>query len=1004
MPYVYRRQQPLSPLTAVNRTLIGWYDNSNIIYNGGETNSIADKSGLDNKVYLVNQATINTAIRKFTLENFSGYNRSSEINARYSPNGISFFFVGAPGYSTFGLQLLNIGFYNILSINFDNIIMINNTNTDKLIVNGNNIILISGSIDNTGASILYLNNTSPTAIFTNMAYGEISYPFFNIGGQQNTYNINTLSNINNNINDYLPDKGSNIYPNSLNSINEVLIYNNVLNSNEFQNINNYLINKWNILSPTIEDFQNISHLLCWYSITNSNTIRTATPSSNEVRAILDIGGLSNSIYSPGQPDGKLPTYSSNLIQFNSINTYYSTQLFTGTGFTNGLTVSMVLNADSFKEDSFNLDISNNYVDISNNYGVILSVSPANIEDNSSIPTIINDRLGNIIGTYTSYKNSYNINTDILSYRNIGNNSDDLYILTAQFDGLSSQIFINGLPMLKYEYDIVSSWNTSIALKINYGGSIIDNIKYACDISLGETIIYKKILNNTELNTVHLYLASKYNIPYNIEPQNYYLWFKPDNRTGRVDTVNLKHTSENIILSNTSSGYSVLRSLSGSQYIDFNNGSPSYLEANSTAEILSTLDSNFYVYIVSTVNTGAINEKGSLLYMEATNKSYINFEFIYNSNYPIFQITNYNSLMNTSNILSYKINNNILPTLFRIKIDNNSITSNLLSYGIPNTQYNTEIINIQSNSITSFSNINTIRIGSNCKNSIGDIIIYNRSLYQNEEVNILAYLQNKYTIPKQIIFPTDYLFWFDPRDISPGIPSAWIDKTRNFTLTYSDLARQPVSTSSPVVTTIGCNTYYSGDSEHFFYNIFNLYDITINSGVTYFIVCTSNNTSDIQNMFGISSSALSTSLQCDSDNLLYPTHYIDGSIDIEECETNYNALLETRIDSPYIACITYNGIIGNYTVTAKGSISETSTDREISIQDFSSGCIISIGGFAYNNSNGSGIKDNTFTGRIGDVIYYNRILSDSEKMSVIQYLEAKYYSSNGEPLNINIIPP
>lgn len=1000
MPYVYRRQQPLSLVTAVNRTLVGWYDNYNVIYNGGESNSIADKSGLDNRVYLNNEANINTTIRKFTLGNISGYGYALETNARYPPNGISFFFLGAPGYSLLGLSLLRLNFYNILSINFDNNIMINSTNTNKLIVNGNNIMLISGSINNRGIGTLYVNNDSPISVSTDLQYGDISYIGLGIGGND-IYNINTLSNINNNINAFLPDKGSNIYPNSLNSINEILLYNSVLNANEFQIINNYLINKWNILSPTLEDFQNISHLLCWYSITNSNTIRPATPSSNQVRAILDTGGLSNSIYSPGQPDGQLPTYSSNLIDFNNVDTYYSTQLFTGTGFVNGLTVSMVLNADSFNADSFNLDISNNYVDISNNYGVILSLSPADSEGNSSIPTIINDRLGNIIGTYTNYQNSYNINTDILSYRNIGNNSGDLYILTAQFDGFSSQIFINGLPMLKYGYDVVSSWNPTTALKINYGGSIIGNIKYTCDISLGETIIYKKNLNNTELNTVHSYLASKYNIPYNTEPQNYYLWFKPDNRTGRVDTVNLNHISENIILSNTSSGYSVLRTISGSQYIDFNNGSPSYLEANSTAEILSILDSNFYVYIVSTVNTGAINEKGSLLYMEATNKSYINFEFIYNSNYPIFQITNYNSLMNTSNILSYKINNNILPTLFRIKIDNNSTTSNLSSYGIPNTLYNTEIINIQSNSITSFSNINTIRVGSNCKNSIGDIFIYNRSLYKNEEVNILAYLQNKYFIPKQIIFPTDYLFWFDPRDIDQN----WIDKTQNFTLTYSDLTLQPIFSSAPNVTTIGCNIFFSADSEHFFYNIFNQYDIPINGGVTYFIVCTSNSTSYIQNIFGISSSGLSTSLQCDSTNLLYPTHYIDSSIDIEECELNYNALLETRIDSPYIVCVSYNGIIGTYTITAKGSISETTTDREIPIQDFSSGCIISIGGFAYDNYNGfRGIKDNIFSGKIGDVIYYNRILSDSEKTSVIQYLEAKYYSSNGEPSYINITPP
>ena len=982
MPYVYRRQQPFSSLTAVNRTLIGWYDNSNVIYNGGETNSIADKSGLDNKVYLFNQATINTAIRKFTLENFSGYNSSTEINARYPPNGISFFFVGAPGYSTFDIQLFYIGFYNILSINFDNIIMINNTNTGKLIVNGNNIMLISGSIDNTGASILYVNNTSPTAIFTNMLYGEISYQSFNIG-TQNTYNINTLSNINNNINDYLPDKGSNIYPNSLNSINEVLIYNNVLNSNQFQIINNYLINKWNILSPTIEDFQNISHLLCWYSITNSNTIRPATPSSNEVQAILDIGGLSNSIYSPGQPDGKLPTYSSNLIQFNSINTYYSTQLFTGTGFMNGLTVSMVLNTALYNG--------------AKDYGVILSVSPADNEDNSFIPTIINDKLGNIIATFTNYENDYNINTDILYARNIGTNSSNLYVLTVQFDNFSTQIFINGFRMSKYNIQNIGTSSTNI--KINYGGSIIGNTTYSCDISLGETIIYKKLLNDTELATVHSYLGAKYNITY-IQPKNYYLWFNPDNgvisTNGVIDTVNLNHISGNIILSNTSSGYPFLRP----PYIDFNNGPSSFLEAMLTANTLTNLNSNFYIYITSSVNVGAINERGSFLYMEATNKSYINFEIIYNIEYPIFQITNYNSATNNSNILSYKITNNILPTLFAIKIDNNSIENNLSSYSIPNIGSNTVITNIQNFYMPSFNKINTIRVGSNCKNRIGDIIIYNRTLFQNEEVNILAYLQSKYNIPTQLIFPTDYTFWFDPRDISPGIPSDWIDKTQNFTLAYSDLAGLPVSTSSPVVTTIGCNTYYSGNSEHVFYNIYNAYDITINDGYTYFIVCSSNTSSDIQNIFGIGSPDLSTSLQFNSDNLLYTTHYIEGSLNIEYNEQKYNAQVQTTIDIPYIVCVTYNTTNADYIINTTGSISEEKSTDDVKVRFFSTGCYISIGGFTPYGI----IKDNTFTGNIGDVIYYNRVLSDLEKLNVIQYLEAKYYSSNGEPLYINITPP
>lgn len=1021
MPYVYRRQQPFSPLISGNRTLIGWYDNSNVIYNGGETNSILDRSDLDNRLYLNNgQVNVNASIGKFSLENNTFYRNLLQMNARYSFKGISFFYVGAPGYSPSGfsgIELLYIDNYKILSVNSDNTISINNLNIEKLIVNGNNIMLISGSINAAGSGVLYVNNNSPISISSGVALNEVLGINFFIGSPNNTYNINTLADINSNINIYLFDRGSNIYLNSLPSVNEVLVYNSVLNPNEFQNINSYLINKWKIVSPNIESFQNISHLLCWYSITKSNTLYITTNETRQVQVIRDIGGLSNSIYSPGQPGGGLPRYFDNLIHFNNINTYYSTQLFNGSGSMNGLTVSMVLNSASYNGPK--------------NYGVILSIYSADSNNTSFMPIIINDSLGNIAGTFIRSGTYYNIdisnnnidisnnimdisnnnidtlNDNLFSLRNVGTTSSNLYILTAQFDASSTQIFINGLPMIGYS--IENNWDTATNLKINYGGSMLKNSNHVCDISLGETIIYKKKLNISELETVHSYLATKYNIAYN-QPTNYYLWFNNNigQRDGPINTINVNHQSGNIILSNTSSGYPFLRS----SYIDFNNGSSSFLEANDTAQILSNLNSNLYIYIISPVNNESIEERGSFLYMEATNKSYMNFEIIYNSNSPIFQITNYDSTTNNSNILSYNITNNILPTLFTIKIDNNNnaITSNISSYSIPNIASNTVITNSQNFNMHSFSNINTIRVGSNCNNRIGDIIIYNRNLYQNEEVNILAYLQNKWSIPKQLIFPTDYTFWFDPRNISN---TSWTDKTGNFTLTYSDISSLP-ATTPPVTTIIGCNTYLSGNTEYLFYNSFvtvDGYDIPINGAYTYFIVCSSNRSTDIQNIFSMSSvSDLSTSLQCDTNNVLYPTHYTNGNITNELNRKKFRTQLQTTIDTPYIICVTYNYNdpsfnTPTYIISTKGSISENNSTDDVTGDNFLNAdgipqCTISIGGFA---ARGNGIIGNTFTGDIGDVIYYGRLLSDFEKLSVTQYLEAKYYSSKGEPSYINVNP-
>ena len=136
MPYVYRLQQPFSPLISGNRTLIGWYDNSNVIYNGGETNSIPDRSDLDNRLYLNNgQINVNASIGKFSLGNNTFYRNLLQLNARYSFKGISFFYVGAPGYSRSGfsgIELLYIDNYKILSVNSDNTISINNLNISIL--------------------------------------------------------------------------------------------------------------------------------------------------------------------------------------------------------------------------------------------------------------------------------------------------------------------------------------------------------------------------------------------------------------------------------------------------------------------------------------------------------------------------------------------------------------------------------------------------------------------------------------------------------------------------------------------------------------------------------------------------------------------------------------------------------------------------------------------------------------------------------------------------------
>jgi len=1022
MPYVHRDQQLFSPISGINKTLIGWYDNSNAIYNGPytyidttvTTNRISDKSGLLNPIDLDlsgSYVIIDPSIRKYTLGDGVVYTNLSQLHARYTLNGVSFFFVGAPGYTVNSTRLITLDNYPLLSIHTNNYINFGDVTTSSMIVNGNNAILISGSIQyNSGLYNIYINGNyvdSGNALVP-QEYNMTGSQLY-IGDFFNIFNTNRLSNINTNINRLLPDFGSNIYPTTLNTINEVLIYNSVLNPNDIQIVNRYLVNKWNITTPSTSNIQNISHLIAWYNITNSNTLRKVTSTSSQIRLIQDIGGLSNSIYAQSDRNNSLPAVSSNLLDFRNLNTYYLTTLFNGTGIIEGLTICMVLSAAPYNGTNLN--------------GIILSIPPYDIDSGSSIPSIINTSRGNIYGNLSETI------LDELSGTNIGvNNINDIYVLTIQFQdsfvNQTSQIFINGLPMLVNTYNTYN-WIFNQMKNINYGGSTYNNSDYFCDISLGETIIYKKILGTDELNIVHNHLFRDYNI---VAPSfsNYYMWFNPSvnisNATlpivtsgGKSFITNWRSSTVNggksITLSNYLSGYPFSRS----PFIDFDNGSSSYLEARNTRSTLSNLSSNFAIYIVSSVNIGAINNRGSLLYMESSNGSYMNYELIYNNNSnSIFQITNFNKANLSSNVLSYTIINNILPTVFAIKIDNTKQSSNISFYSIPNTSSNTQVINNQTASI-SFNNINTIRVGSNCKNSIGDIIIYNRPLVKNEEVSIIALLQNKYAMTTKLQFPTDYDFWFDPKNISGN---TWTDNTSNITLTYDGF--------TPSVNVIGCNSFYLGNAINTFYNstsYFPSYQYSQSGSYTYFIVCDNNIASIEANIFGIASGnstdtyKLCTSLRNNNSTTirLFPTDYYNnttGSIDPhmnnEIPQDTYSTTLQdstySKVNGPYIVCVTYNPSSEfPLNINTKGSIYEYNTSYSMSTNNFSGETIITIGGFKYYDTDNSIIlqNGNNFEGYIGDIIFYPRILSSLEILSVTQYLEAKYYSSNGAPTNIQI---
>jgi len=968
MPYVYRRQQPFSLLTAGNRSLIAWYDNSNIIYGPSKiilNNTLNDKGVYHNNLTAKSGLTIissNYGIRKFTLSNGTNYTNNTQIEFRNPTiSGISFFFVGAAGYTLNGQSLISIYDQNIFSVDNNNIINIADISTEFLLVNGNSNIVVSGKIPIGAKGEFYINGVLTNTINDISLANEIIFQFqsLNIGSSNTIYNTHIFNN--QTITLYLPTKGSNIYNKSLNTIDEVILYNNIISDSDFQNIHSYLLNKWNIISPNVNNIQNIPHLLSWYNLTNqNNTVSQGTTGGLPDRLIIliyDSSGLNNHI---SKTVGQIfPIYDDNLIGFNFSNIIYSSQLFIGTGSFNGLTISMVLKAD------FNVS-ANEYVPI------------------ISIRKPIND--SNITIFENKYKNIYSTNSSSNNI-NIGFNNSDLYVLTLQYQDYgnyqTSQIFINSRPMLQSSYNNMQ-WisNELTRYDINFGGIQTNSEVISCQIKLGETLIYKKLLNPTELAIVHTHLLTNYSIS-SSDPTNYLIWFDAFDLGSSAGNSVISWTSKDSIYTLINGNFPLVRKynrpnkLEDLYLVDFNNGPASYFYSIFSEPIRITANI-LTIFLVTTVNTEHLTDVGSLLKIRDIDNNIIQFKITSDN---IFQITG------NPDILSHNFIPNIVPTIFVFK----SYSRNMV-YSIPNSNIYGDV-----DISTSFkvNDINYIEIGSNCKNSIGDVLIYNRQLVQNEEVNILSYLQNKWAMPTTLQFPNDYSIWFDPEDIDA---SNWQDKTNKIILKYS-------GSDSPSKEVINNVTYYRANGTDTFYNESPLLYSTlyINGGgsYTYFVVNGSNINSDqnVVDIFGISSSfgriyGGCTSLRNNTQTSeLYPTsfYYSDlGSQNPSADETlyyNQGIIQNTPSDIIYISCVTCSD--GNYTINTKGSINEGKGDFSDGTI-FNSDILITIGGFKYKS--GTDILDNIspFEGLIGDVIFYTRVLNDIEKLSVFQYLEGKYY--------------
>ena len=987
MPYVSRRQQPFSLLTAGNRSLIGWYDNSNALYGPNTVltgNTLIDKGAFQNN--LTSQLGFTTissnfGFRKFAFSSSNYYINSDRIEIKDISVGLTFFFVGAAGYTLDGNSLINIYGNDILSINSNNGINILGSPTGRLIANGNNNILLSGYITDS-SSILYINGNEAYSLGSGFT-DKTTFQKLYIGSSNNIFNTNTLANINTNINSYLDNDGSNIYPNSLNSVNEVLIYNSVLNSTEIENIHTYLLEKWNTVSYNYNALQTISHLITWYDLSKSSSIYFPVSGSPQAVVIYDSGGLNNNIWaSDDETMGGVgyPTYDSinYLLDFNNINSVYRARLFTGTGYTTGFTISLV--------------VQNNINNIASGTTIINIKS---IDGNRYGPTIIMDDARNIYGVLD---NSLILDISSNPICTGFENNSDLYILTAQFQDYgtyqTSQIFINGRSMQilsKIDLQWINSNFNSYDIK--YGGNIDDILnQISCDTKLGETIIYKKILNNDELYVIHNHLSSRYNIDRAIEPkintdiepnintpirQYDLLWLDipeqySDGRGTRGTILETWTSKTGEELTNTNNTI-LVREYMGLRVLDFNNGPLSPL-GYSNDTIGANINENFYtLFIVIILNPQQITNEASLFYTQDINNS-IDIKLNYNEG--LWYVTLYHT--KSGNEIKTDIQTNInIDSLVNIIVVK-ALGSAFKLYTIPTINS----IGTSGNIIGGLGEITTIRIGDNCKHNIGEIMMYNRQLNLNEEVNILSYLQSKWKIPIIINFPNDYIFWFDPDDIDN---ITWTSKDAKYKLTYSDT--NVFSEPTQIIDNV---KFYNANSFHNFINtdVINCSGIiNPNSSYTYFIVHNNGGGlfEDAKNIFSIvcGSNKLQLELRTTSAKT-YPVMYRNNEeITIEA----YNNLISNN--TIYITCVSYDT---QYTVVinTKGSSSEINNVFNAGQFQFTynddDNLLLSIGGKAfYDNFN--------YNGLIGDFIFYSRTLNDIEKLRVIQYLEAKYSKLN-----------
>lgn len=966
MPYV-SRNKPFRP-TFING-IFAWYDNYNLIYGGGPSQDLSnyifnDLTNFGNN--LVGTTNIkyysNVPTGYLTFSNYDYAKNTGVLNLTTPPESFTIFYVGKTGVPTSQNRLVSL---------FDSTEYSISQQRAAILVVDNYNFAYATNLSNTGniygqfaGSYQLLNNGIITNIFTATFDGSTSELWVNgLTGSNIACPVNFLSG-KQYINTYVLSIQSNfgfITNNDAtrnNSFNEAIFYNRVLSPEERVVIESYLANKWNLVYPGIPltGITGIPGLIMWYNLVDSNTILYNQNNGTNIDFILDSSGYSNSLHENA----------------------------TGTGlnYSNGFIIPIVTNNNN------NIFIQNSYSNyLRNNPQTQSGITVSFVVTNAFYNTIVPKNTSNILSFFapaipnlTAYNypcfktdSAYNVfaggnpystsNNGYPIYIGANSNKDIIAFTVQYFDNGQVNTFVNGYPMLTNSNGptrwLGSNFFTYFAGITDTAGNII----FASPLDIGETVVYNRILTDTELNTVHTHILSNYSINSNILSNGLVGWFDANDFSASNGRVISSWTSKSgfgssLTLSNPTNAPALVRNYSNSiankilTFIDLNNGTtPSYFVNRLAARVTY---SNLLVFYVALGNSNLI---GSNSYNVAFGHSNGSVTYLATSNFTnIFGNTSQG--IYASNV--FTANANTLPQIGSAYASNSSYLETRFD------SISQQSVAIQTVSFfgSNISNINIgAYLGSNyAQTQIGEVLIYNRPLCNYEYTNVLSYLQSKWCSPTTVPFPGDYILRYDACNINMGLTS------------WTPIVGQTLSNSASGVSFGYINRLMlSNTPTAVFSNILNM---NLSKGATIFTVSgpISSSSGDIVSLLNASNAPSSNLGPIVNQSISGSSNMfkIFNSVNIDPIDQINSYIPSTQ--QPFINCFRYDTLTQSYAIQTKGTILQSNSTNTYTYSNPPySNVLFSIG-----NSTGA----RGFPGLIGEVVVYNRALNDYEieKMS------------------------